>query len=156
MKKKIMLITAFIFFLDQLIKLIISSFFHLNTSITIIPNFFNITYLENSGAAWSILNGHLSLLIIIAIIALFLIMYYMKKFTLNKRNIIAFGLIYGGLLGNLFDRLFHGYVIDYIDFKIINYNYPVFNIADMALVIGIFLIIIAIFKGEDQNGSTSK
>ena len=156
MKKKIIIISAFIFFLDQLIKLLISSFLHLNESLTIITNIFNITYLENSGAAWSILNGHLSLLIVFSVIALFIIIYYMKKFVLNKRNIIAFGLIYGGLLGNLFDRLFHGYVIDYFDFKIFNYKYPVFNIADTALVIGIFLIIIAIFKGEDQNGNTSK
>ncbi len=156
MKKKIILITTIIFFIDQLIKLIISSFLHLNQSLSIIPNFFNITYLENTGAAWSILYGHLSLLIVFSCIALFLIIYYMKKFVLNKRNIMAFGLIYGGLLGNLFDRLFHGYVIDYFDFKIFSYNYPVFNIADMALVIGIFLIIVAIFKGEDQNGNTSK
>lgn len=64
----------------------------------------------------------------------------------NRRNIIAFSLVYGGLLGNLFDRIVNGYVIDYLKFYIGGYEYPVFNLADVALVIGFILIIYAIFK----------
>ena len=75
---------------------------------------------------------------------------------MNKHNTIAFGLVFGGLLGNLFDRIFHGYVIDYLDFKLINYNYPVFNLADTALVIGIVMLIVAIVKGEDKNEFSGK
>lgn len=153
MKKKVLIISIIVFFLDQLIKLLISSFLSLNESITLIPNLFNITYVINSGAAWSILNNHLFIIIVISLIALLVFSLTMHKFKINKRNTIAFGLIYGGLIGNLFDRLFHGYVIDYFDIKIINYNYPIFNIADIALVCGILLLMIAIFKGEDENDS---
>ena len=156
MKRNILIISLIIFFIDQLIKLLISSFLSINESIMIIPNFFNITYVTNSGAAWSILNNHLFIIIMVSIISLLIFIISMNNFKINKRNTIAFGLIYGGLIGNLFDRLFHGYVIDYFDFKIINYNYPIFNIADMALVCGILLLIIAIFKGEDENDSKSK
>ena len=81
---------------------------------------------------------------------------YQKNFVDNRRNIIAFSLVYGGLLGNLFDRIVNGYVIDYLKFYIGGYEYPVFNLADVALVIGFILIIYAIFKGEDKYGSNSR
>lgn len=156
MKKKILVISLVVFFIDQAVKLLISSLLSINSSLTIIPNFFNITYVINSGAAWSILNNHLFIIIVVSLIALLIFIMSMHKFKSNTRNIIAFGLIYGGLIGNLFDRLFHGYVIDYFDFKIINYNYPIFNIADIALVCGILLLMIAIFKGEDENDTNIK
>ena len=69
---------------------------------------------------------------------------------------MAFGLLYGGIIGNLIDRMLYGYVIDFLDFKIFNFNYPVFNIADIGIVIGILLLIIAIFKKEDECGNSSK
>lgn len=81
---------------------------------------------------------------------------YQKNFVDNRRNIIAFSLVYGGLLGNLFDRIVNGYVIDYLKFYIGGYEYPVFNLADVALVIGFILIIYATFKGEDKHGSNSR
>ena len=78
----------------------------------------------------------------------------MKKFKNNKRNIIAFSCIYGGLIGNLIDRIFHGYVIDFIDFYIFNYNYPIFNIADASICIGVCLLIYSIYLGEDNEVSS--
>src|SRR5574344_1189428 len=151
MKKKVLMINLIVFLIDQAVKLLVSSLLVVDSSITIIPNFLNITYVINSGAAWSILNNHLFIIIMISLIALLIFIISMNKFKSNMRNTVAFGLIYGGLIGNLFDRIFHGYVIDYLDFKILNYNYPIFNIADIALVCGILLLIIAIFKGEDEN-----
>src|SRR5574344_98160 len=147
MKKKIFLISFIIFFIDQIIKLLISFFIGLNNSISIIPGFFSFTYIINYGAAWNILNNHQILLILLSIIIIIVILLFMKTFKLNKRNIWAFGLLYGGIVGNLFDRLFHGYVIDYLDFNL--FNYPVFNFADMSIVIGVILLIIGIIKGED-------
>ena len=79
----------------------------------------------------------------------------MNTFKINKRNTLAFGMILGGILGNLSDRIFFGYVIDFLNFKIINYNFPVFNLADTFIVVGVILLIIAIIKGEDKNGSKS-
>ena len=74
----------------------------------------------------------------------------------NFRNIIAFSLIYGGLLGNLVDRLIYGYVIDYFKILLGSYDFPIFNLADMAIVIGFILLIYAIIKGEDKHDSKSR
>src|SRR5574344_1235929 len=135
MKKKIFIISFITFLIDQIVKLVVSSFMGLNQSLTIIPHFFNLTYILNNGAAWNILNNHQILLIFFSLIIMVLIYFFMKTFKMNKRNIWAFGLLYGGILGNLFDRVFHGWVIDYLDFKIFNYNYPVFNLAHMSIVL---------------------
>lgn len=80
----------------------------------------------------------------------------MKKFKENKRNIIAFSLLIGGLLGNLIDRIIHGYVIDFIDFYIFNYNYPIFNIADVCICIGVFILLYSIYLGEDNENSSGR
>ena len=65
---------------------------------------------------------------------------------------MCIGMSIGLLLGNLFDRIFYGYVIDYLDFRIFNYNFPIFNISDICICIGIFLMIIEVVK-EDKNAS---
>ena len=85
-----------------------------------------------------------------------LLVYYQTKFVLNNRNILAFGILYGGIIGNLIDRIFYGRVIDFLDFTIFGYDFPVFNFADICIVSGIFLIIIAIYKKEDINEVSSK
>ena len=155
MNKQYVIKSLSIIIIDQIIKYLIMFLLSLNESITIIPNFFNITYVINKGAAWNILNDKTWLLIIITILLLLFIYYIEKDFKKNKRNEWAFSLVYGGIIGNLIDRLFKSGVVDFLDFKIFGYDYPVFNIADIAIVIGIILIIISIFKGED-NGSKSR
>jgi signal peptidase II len=150
MNKKILLVFTIVLFFDQLSKSIISVFLKLEQSIEIIKNFFYITYINNYGAAWSILSNKNNLLIILSIISLIIIYRFMYIFKKNNRNTIAFGLILGGIVGNLIDRWLFGYVRDFLDFKIFNYNYPVFNIADSAVVVGVVLLIIAIIKGEDK------
>lgn len=77
-------------------------------------------------------------------------LFYEKSFKKSKVNALAFGLVYGGLLGNLFDRIRFGYVIDYLKFYIGGYEFPVFNLADTAIVVGFILMFIAIIKGEDK------
>ena len=154
MNKKILIISGIILFLDQVVKTVVETFIKLNSSIVVFKNFFSITYTNNYGAAWSILNNQQWLLIIITFIALGIIYRYMNTFKDNTRNKIAFALLFGGIAGNLLDRLFLGYVRDFIAFKIFGYNAPIFNISDMAIFFGVMLLIIAIFKGED-NGSSS-
>ena len=147
--KKILPITIVSLFIDQLVKIIVINNMNLFDSINIITNFFKITYVRNTGAAWSILSGNTWFLIVISLIALVVIyLYFIKDKKLNKLESISYGLLIGGILGNLIDRIIYGYVIDYLDFKIINYDFPIFNIADICIVISIILIGISLIVGE--------
>lgn len=151
MKKKSLIIATIIVIIDQVLKIVIDNILSINESTQVIPNVFYITKVYNTGAAWSLFEGSGILLIIIAIVAFFLLLKYQNYFMENKRNILAFALIYGGLVGNLIDRVIYGYVIDYLHIYIFGFSFPVFNLADMAIVIGFLLVIIAIIKGEEHD-----
>lgn len=155
MNKKIFLIAVITLLMDQITKGLVEVCFELNKSMVLIKNFFYITFCRNEGAAWSILSNQKIVLIISSLIALVIIYRYMYLFKINKRNNLAFGLLVGGIVGNLIDRVLYGYVRDFIDFYIFKYDYPVFNIADIAIVIGIVLLIVAIIKGEDKKDANS-
>ena len=132
--------------LDRIIKLLVMS---LDKSIVIIKNFFNITYVTNLGGAWSILSGHRWLLVIVGILALILIYFvFIRNTKLNKLSSITLGLLIGGITSNLLDRIIYGYVIDYLDFNIFGYNYPIFNLADSLIVISVIILIFIEFKGD--------
>ena len=156
MNKKTFIVAILTLIIDQITKILIENLLMVNSSITIINNFFKLTLVYNKGAAWGLFSGNKLLLIAITIIAIIIIINFLKTFKNNTRNSIAFGLLLGGMFGNLADRLLLGYVRDFLDFKIINYNYPVFNIGDIAIVVSVILLIIAILKGEDSDGNTSK
>ncbi|MDD2435304.1 MAG: signal peptidase II [Bacilli bacterium] len=154
--KKIIGITLISIVLDQLIKIIITNSISFNTSIEIIKDFFYLSYVRNYGAAWSILNGQGTFLIIVAFISMFLIYFLLiRQQKLKHYDIICYGLLYGGIIGNLIDRIRLGYVIDYLDFNLIGYSFPVFNLADSLIVISVFLIVIGLLK-EEKNGISSK
>lgn len=150
MNKKTALIAIFIVLIDQITKIIVSLN---NIDYTIIPSHFKIMFYKNTGAAWSILEGRTFFLIISSIIALGVIFNIMLTIKNNKFNNICFGLLIGGIIGNLIDRIFYGYVRDFIDVAIVNYNFPVFNIADATIIIGIIMLIITTIKGEEVNGT---
>lgn len=151
MNKKILLISCLTLALDQISKAVIDITMKLGQSIEVIKNFFSITYYQNNGAAWGMLSQKTAFLISLSFLVLIIIYRYMYSFKQNKRNMIAFGLLCGGIVGNLLDRILFGYVKDFLDFKIFGYNFPVFNFSDMAIVIGIGLLVIAILKGEEVN-----
>lgn len=155
MKKKYLIITFIFFFIDLISKQILSRVLELGKSIKVIKNFFYITLCHNNGAAFSILRDKQILLIIITIIALFFIYKYVNKEDLSKYDSFAFSMITGGILGNLLDRIVYNYVIDFIDFKIFNYDFPVFNFADTFIVIGVILLMIKSIK-ESINEFRSK
>ena len=155
MNKRIIIITIISLIIDQLSKLFATSLLNLNETITVIKNFFYLTLCHNTGVAWSLLDNKRYLIVLITIVALILIIKFIKSFKNNLRNNIAFGLLLGGLFGNLIDRLFHGYVIDFLDFYLIKYDYPVFNLADIFIVIAILLLCISILKGDDKNENNS-
>jgi len=153
--KKIFLISFFYTFLDQIIKLIVSNQLYLNESIAIINNFFNLTYVRNYGAAFSIFSGSRLFLIIIALIAIACIYnFFIKNQKLNTIEIISYSLLLGGIIGNLIDRVFLGYVIDYLDFTIFKYSFPIFNLADIFIVSSVILIVIDVVRSElNENRS---
>ena len=156
MKKKLIIFSVFFLLIDIIAKYLIDINFNVMETKEIIHNFFSITKVYNYGASWNILNGYRIILIIITLIILTILYFYQKQFVVNNRNIIAFSLLYSGIIGNLIDRIFRGYVIDFFDFYIFGYNYPVFNIADICIVFGVFLLIIATIKKEDLNENRSK
>ena len=149
MYKKLTIYTIILILIDQIIKIVVNSSLKLYESITIIKNIFNITYVQNKGAAWSILAGNRFLLISIAIIALFLIfIFFIKDNKLSKLEIIFYSLLISGIVGNLIDRIIYGYVIDYLDFNIFGYNFPIFNFADILIVVSVVLLFIFSIKEE--------
>lgn len=155
--KKILPISLLLIVIDQIVKILVINKMALQQSIIVINNFFNITYVRNTGAAWSILSGNVLLLIMISVLALVTIYYYLiKDKDLNKIDIVSYSMLIGGIIGNLIDRIVHGYVIDYLDFKIFNYNFPIFNIADTLIVISIIIIGINLIVGEYREQNRNK
>lgn len=150
--KKVYIIALISLIIDQIVKILVSNYLILGQTTKIINNFFYLTYVQNTGAAFSILIGYRYILIIITLIFLYYLYKYTKKQTNpNKLAILSHGLLLGGIIGNLIDRIIYGYVIDYLNFMIFNYNFPIFNLADTFIVIGcIILVINSYAKGENS------
>ena len=154
--KKLYVISLITVILDHVIKNLFTFFMTYGQSISVIDGFFNITLVGNTGAAFSILSSNTILLILISIVVLNLLYFcFIKGKNLNDLEQISYGLLIGGIMGNLIDRVIHMKVIDYLDFNIFGYNFPVFNLADIVIVVSMILIIYQIIKGE-INGISSK
>lgn len=124
-------------------KFLVSKIFILNESKTIIDNFLNITYVRNTGAAWSILDNNTWIVTVISLLIIIGIIYYVYRNRVSKKILkIGYGLIFGGAIGNFIDRIVYEYVIDFIDIDIFGWNYPIFNLADMFIVVGVILVMI--------------
>ena len=156
MRKKSIIIAFFICLYDQIIKYVINSTFSDEKIICVINRFFYINKVHNNGAAWSIFDGNRIFLIIVSILALAFLIWLERSFEKSNKISIAFGLIYGGLFGNLIDRVFVGHVTDYFKVIIGSYNYPVFNFADVAIVIGFIMLVIFIIMGEGKHETDSR
>lgn len=135
----ILLISLFIILLDQLTKLFVSK--NISKPVPIL-NIFYLTNIKNTGAAFGILQNQTLLLTFISIFVIGLIVYYYDKVPTNKLIWLCVGLLLGGTVGNLIDRVRLGYVVDFLDFRI----WPAFNIADSAVTIGAIGIIIYFLK----------
>lgn len=150
MNKKIFGLSVFILILDQVSKSILETVIGFQKSIIVVKNFFYLHIVHNAGGAWSIFDNHSWIFIVVSFLAIIVLLKFMFNFKKNKRNNLAFGLLFGGIVSNLADRIFLGYVRDFLDFQIFSYDFPVFNLADVAIVLGVFLLMIAILKGEDK------
>ena len=144
-----------LFFLDQWTKVAVVNSFALFETKPIFKNIFHLTYVQNKGAAFSILENQQWLFITITIISLIIIVYYFLKLygTAEYKYLkISLILIASGALGNLVDRIRLGYVIDFFDFRLI--NFAIFNVADICVVVGAFLmgfLFLFIYKDLDNK-----
>lgn len=146
-------VAAIAFGIDQITKFMVLDGMELYQSIQIMP-FFNLTYVHNYGAAFSFLSDaggwQRWFFTIIAVSVSGLILWWLRQTSKEQVLLpIAFSLILGGAIGNLFDRLVHGYVIDFLDFYYQNYHWPAFNIADSAIFLGAAILILDAFKNPD-------
>lgn len=168
MKKKyiwLVLVSGLLVALDQLVKAYIHTHFHLGESVSVIPNFFNLTYVRNFGAAFGFLaESHPSFreLFFLSMppIALVIILGILRGVKDDDtKQIIALSSIFGGAIGNYIDRIRFRYVIDFLDFHLYNrWSWPAFNIADMAIVGGVGLLLLLMFlenKKKEKNEGTA-
>ena len=147
----IILIVVFLV-IDIVSKLVISNLMDVYDSIVVIKNFFNITYVRNTGAAWSLFAGRTWLLVIVSLIIIsFIIFYIYKNKPKNKFEKIGYSLVLGGAIGNFIDRIVYGYVIDFLDFNIFGYDYPIFNLADTFIVVGVIILCICTWRCKDGD-----
>ncbi|WP_071459377.1 signal peptidase II [Bacillus massilinigeriensis] len=145
------IIAIFVIALDQLTKLLIVKNMEQGDSIKLIDNFLYITSHSNRGAAWGILQNQMIFFYIITIIVVIGLVYYIQKAAKGKPLLgISLGLMLGGAVGNFIDRLFRKEVVDFIDTYIFGYDFPIFNIADSALVIGVGLLIVEMYREERE------
>jgi len=132
---------------DQLLKSWVASSIVLGGSKQLIPGIIELTNLRNSGAAWSIFEGQQTFFTIITIVAIIVIGYFIWQYRKNIPMLIGLSLIMAGTIGNFIDRLRQGYVVDMFETTFI--NFPIFNIADMCLTLGVIWLIICILKEKD-------
>lgn len=139
-------ITLAVLVLDQATKEWVRAAFSLHESATIIPGFFDLTYIRNTGAAFGIFSDYNLLLAMMALIMLVLLLVFRKKIIPNGLLYnIMLGLLCGGIIGNLLDRVRLNYVTDFLDFHLFGWHWPAFNVADSAICVAVGLYVIASF-----------
>jgi len=145
------IIAAAVIILDQYSKYIISTHMEMYESFNFIKYILNITYLTNTGAAFGVLKDHRWIFIILSVVAI-IIMAAMLVYFIKKKNFfwlqIALALMISGGIGNMIDRIYHGYVVDFLEFDFV--NFAIFNIADSCVTIGCVICIIFIIVKRNE------
>jgi len=145
--RRFWIVAVLVLIADQLTKHWVVSTFPPNSynshGYTVFPGFFNIVHVGNTGAAWSMFSGQGTLLACIAIGTLIAIYFWRHQLGLRAHlPQLCFGLLCGGTVGNLYDRLRHGHVIDFLDFHFGSYTFPTFNVADSGICVGVISYIL--------------
>ena len=142
--RRFFLAALIVLVVDRVSKVLVEKFMFLSQTIPLWKGVFHLTSIQNRGAGFGLLRGRQTLLILISLLAVLLILYYLPSIIRDRRSVLPFALLFGGALGNLLDRVFLGYVVDFLDFRI----WPVFNIADSAITIGAILLVVYYWKEE--------
>lgn len=148
------LIAVLVIALDRLSKWLVSQKIVLHDSINVLPGFFHLTHVENRGAAFGLFSESpsewkIAVLILFSLVALAVVSTLLWKNS-HVMNSTGFGLalILGGAIGNLWDRLLDGHVVDFLDFSVGGYHWPAFNVADSAIVVGALLLVAEILVAK--------
>lgn len=145
-------VTLAVLILDQFTKAYIVKTMSVGDSYSVIPGFLNITSHRNTGAAWGILSGKMGFFFLVTIIVLGLLTYfYVKEARGHFWSQMAISLLFAGALGNFIDRMKNGEVVDFIDTYIFGYDFPIFNVADSSLTVGVILILILLLFDSKKN-----
>ncbi|TDL98764.1 lipoprotein signal peptidase [Macrococcus brunensis] len=137
---------------DQLTKWMIVKTMNVGDSVSVIGDILEITSHRNHGAAWGMLQNQMTFFYIITLIVLVAIIYFYRSEAPFKPVMqLGLTLIFAGAVGNFIDRLFRGNVVDFIDTKIINYDFPIFNVADACLTMGVIVLIYEILVNESKE-----
>ncbi|MDO5376629.1 signal peptidase II [Staphylococcus rostri] len=137
---------------DQLTKWVVATQMMIGDSFTVIPNFLSITSHRNNGAAWGILSGQMGFFILITIVIIIaLVVFYIREAKNNLFMQVAISLLLAGALGNFIDRVMNGEVVDFVDTLIFGYDFPIFNIADASLTLGVGLLVILLLTDKTND-----
>ena len=138
-----LLVALCVVLLDQASKEWVRGAFSLHESVPVIPGFFHLTYIRNTGAAWGLFSGQNIALSALALVMLAVLVAFRRKILPPGRvHRVALGLLCGGIVGNLFDRLRLDYVVDFLDFFVRSSHFPAFNVADSAICIGVGIYVL--------------
>lgn len=144
-------LAIFLIVMDQLAKWMIVKTMSIGDSVPVIGDILEVTSHRNYGAAWGMLQNQMGFFYLITVIVLLMILYFYKKEAVSRPFMqLGLTLVFSGAVGNFIDRLFRGNVVDFIDTKIINYDFPIFNIADACLTIGVLVLLYEMLVNESK------
>ena len=145
-----------VFALDRVTKALVSENIPLGTARPIIGDYVRIVHAQNTGAAFGLLPERTTLLSVLSVVAVLAIVYYYRRIASNSALVSAtLGMQLGGAFGNLLDRVTQGYVVDFVDVGLGDIRFWAFNVADSSIVVGIFVVTIALWY-EERRASTTK
>jgi signal peptidase II len=154
---RIAVLALTVFVVDQLTKFAVVNYLHFGDRKVIVPGFFDLVHWGNTGAAWSMFRGNNHVLALVAVAALLVLFFARHHFEIHTlAGQISLGLIFGGIVGNLTDRLLHDHVIDFLHFYVFTRNggeasFPAFNVADTAICTGVGLLFVASWVNESRT-----
>lgn len=144
----ILILGLFVFLLDRWSKILVVRNLVPGESIPLWPGIFHLTYVRNTGAAFSLLANQRGVLLFTSLVVIVIILFFLRSLDrLGWLHRLSFGLILGGAAGNLYDRILSGQVVDFLDFRV----WPVFNLADAAIVVGVLLLAYLYTFGEEKK-----
>jgi signal peptidase II len=148
----ILVLGSLVVILDQATKYAVRSRFALGDGLTVLPGLFDLRYIQNTGAAWGMLEGLSHWLIVLSVVMLAILIRFRHTFTTHSLcSRLALALMGAGIVGNLLDRVTFGYVVDFLDFYWASHHFPAFNVADSAICTGVGLYMLSTIRSEGRN-----